>query len=342
MDNQIKKTLYIKIEELKEERAKIEQIAAIVRKGGILAFPTETVFGIGVNAFNEEAVKQLFKIKKRAKEKSLTYYLYSHKEAGSIVKYIPRFAHLLMEKFCPGPLTLVFKKSSNVPDIITGGSTKVGIRIPKNNIILKILKMLNVPFVGTSANLSGRPSAVLPRHVLADLGGKIDVLVEGGDDPLGIESTVLDATSFPPRILRPGFISADSIKQVIGRAPMLSESRGAFNYSQYNPKAKIYLLTGNSAKFSAKLQEISKEFNPSRSQFYLTEETAGAFKGAIPVKIFGSQKDLKPIAAKLFDVLREIEDLEKDIIIIEGVDTSGLGSSITDRLFSASDKIIKA
>lgn len=343
MIEKIKKTHYIKIENPKDERDKIEEVASLIRKGEIIAFPTETVFGVGVNALNEEAVKRLFKIKKRAKEKSLTYYFPSFKEAGNFVEYVPRFAHLLMEKFLPGPLTLVFKKSSRVPDFITGGSPKVGIRIPKNRVILNVLRHLNIPFVGTSANLSGRPPAVCPHHVLADLGGKIDAVVDGGGEAFGIDSTVLDVTSFPPRILRLGFISADNIAEVIGRQPILSENSGIFNYNRYNPQAKIFLLSGQPQNFAKKIEEISSGIDLNKSLFVLTEETYKALnRSTLPAKIIGSQKNVEAIAQSLFNTLREIEEIEKDIIVLEGVESSGAGAPLMDRLFSVADKIIKA
>lgn len=190
--------------------------AEILRKGGLVAFPTETVYGLGANALNEDAVKNIFKAKGRPSDNPLIVHIADYDALNELVTEIPEKAKVLMDKFWPGPLTLVFKKSEKVPETVSGGLDTVAIRMPKKPVALELIKLSGVPVAAPSANTSGKPSPTKAQYVVDDMSGKIDAIIDGGNCEVGLESTVLDITGDVPKLLRPGGVTFEQLTEVLG------------------------------------------------------------------------------------------------------------------------------
>ncbi|MDI6703866.1 MAG: L-threonylcarbamoyladenylate synthase [bacterium] len=206
----------IKIDSINPELEKIKIAAGIIKSSGLVAFPTDTVYGLGANALNERAVSKIFEVKRRPAYSPLILFIYKKEDLRNFVEEVPAQADLLIERFWPGALTLVFKKSGILSEPLTCGSAKIGIRIPNNKVVLSLIKEIDVPLATTSANIHGNPSPTEAHEVLHDLEGKIDLILDGGKTTLGIESTVLDVTTLPPIILREGSISKRELEKVLG------------------------------------------------------------------------------------------------------------------------------
>ncbi len=195
----------------------IEEAVKLIKEGKLIAFPTETVYGLGADALNEEAVKRIFEIKGRPLDKPLSIIIGRKEELRQCVQEIPKSAQVLIERFWPGPLTLIFRASPLIPDIMMGENNTIGIRMPDCRIALEIVKASGVPLACPSANLSGRSSPTKAEEVIKDLGERIDLILDGGETKVGVESTVLDLTTSPPTILREGAFKREEIEEVIGK-----------------------------------------------------------------------------------------------------------------------------
>jgi L-threonylcarbamoyladenylate synthase len=198
-----------------------------------------------------------------------------------------------------------------------------------------------MPVVATSANISGRPPAVNGQTVLDELKDEIDMVIEGIEEPYGIESTILDVSMFPPRILRLGFISPDEIASVIGKQPIFSDNTGNISYSRFNPTSEIYVYSGEPQKIQAKIDFLTKEFPSKKILLVLLEETAKNINTVHPKKIYGSRSGIDKIASTLYETIRELENTKEEIIFIEGVPQTGIGLTIMNRFFAISDRTIR-
>ena len=233
----------------------LDQAAEVLRSGGLVAFPTETVYGLGANALDEEAVKSIYRAKGRPSDNPLIVHIADTAAVKDLTDSIPGTAQALMDAFWPGPLTLVMPRSSLVPDIVTAGLDTVAVRMPSHPIASALIKKAGVPVAAPSANSSGRPSPTLARHVIEDMMGKIDVIIDGGNAEVGVESTVLDITVDPPVILRPGGVTLEQLRHVLGnvisdQTPGISDMAGTpkspgMKYRHYSPKATMLLIQGD-------------------------------------------------------------------------------------------------
>lgn len=340
----MKKMQYFKIKTIKEE-SKINNIAKMLKDGAIVAMPTETVYGLFVNALDKEAVGRLFEIKERSLQKALTYHVSSIKDIKNLASIVPAYSEVLIEKLLPGPLMLLFKKQSRVPDNITGNSKKVGVRMPNNDITLEILKKVGVPVVASSANISGGISSTKPEHVMASFSGEvqqIDAIVDTDSLPLGIESTILDVSTRQPRILRMGFISIDQISDLIKIRPALSaNSEKEAGFPAFAPEGKVMLVEGYTRAIIPKIKELLEQNKDKKILLVLTNETAAQFDHKNIIKM-GSITSFEEIAQNLFSVLRTIEIKEADLIIIEGILPANIGAVVMDKLRKAANEIIYA
>ncbi|SDJ88312.1 L-threonylcarbamoyladenylate synthase [Natronincola ferrireducens] len=327
-----------------EEKA-LEGLAEILRRGGTVAFPTETVYGLGANALDIEAVKKIFQAKGRPSDNPLIVHVARIEDIQPLVKDIPLQARRVMERFWPGPLTIVLEKTEGVPLAITGGLDTVAIRIPAHPIAQRLIQMAGVPVAAPSANLSGKPSPTRGEHVVKDLRGKVDAIIMGGSCDVGVESTVLDVTGEVPTILRPGGITKEMLLEVLervevdpglkGEEDIIPKSPG-MKYTHYAPEAEVYILKGQEEKVHHKIQELVSRYKAEgkRVGIICFDEDHDEYRGEI-VKSMGSRGELKTVAANLFKVLREFDETEVDIILAEAVEEIDLGEAIMNRLTKA-------
>lgn len=344
----MKKTILLKVNPYRPELKKIRIAANIIRKGGLVAFPTETVYGLGADALNPKAVLGLFEAKKRPLDNPPIIHVDNFSQIKKLSKMIPNRAKLLMDEFWPGPLTLIFQRSENVPIASTAGLDTVAIRMPKHNVALALIKISKCPIAAPSANLSGKPSPTLAKHVFNDLDGRIDAILDGGSTRIGVESTVVNFTSYPPEVLRPGGISIEELQRIINDIKIhplvLADKKMAVDkilspgmkHKHYAPKAGVVLVEGSVSSVVKKITELANyhKLKELKVGILATQETID-FYNADVVMSLGSRFNLGVIAKNLFSLLREFDDENVDVIIAEGIPNEGLGLAVMNRLRKA-------
>ncbi len=325
--------------------------AKILAEGGLVAFPTETVYGLGANALKPEAVMKIFEAKGRPSDNPLILHVAKREDVDKLVRSLPRQAEILMERFWPGPLTLIMPKSHHVPHVVSAGLDTVGIRMPDHTVALTLLGESGVPVAAPSANISGRPSPTTGDHVIRDMMGKIDVIIDSGPTGVGVESTVLDLTAYPPLILRPGGITLEALKEVLdevkiyeGEGVAVPKSPG-MKYRHYAPAANVIVVEGSGEAIPAEIQSIASRLTREGKKIGImaTYENIPFYDGKYFLKVMGSRGDLSTIAANLFSLLRLFDDEGVDFILVEGVPQRGLGFAIMNRLKrAAGGKVLQA
>lgn len=345
------KTLIVEIkEDFKDEDIEkaLDKAAKVLNNGGLVAFPTETVYGLGGNALDRNASKKIYQAKGRPSDNPLIIHIANHADIERIAKNIPKSAYSLINKFWPGPLTIILNKKEIVPSETTGGLDTVAIRMPDNKIARKMIEISKVFVAAPSANTSGRPSPTKAKHVIDDMMGKIDMIIDGGNSTLGLESTIIDFTEEVPTILRPGFITADQIRNVIGKINVdpaveslvvdcnLKAKAPGMKYKHYAPKGELIIYQGTQDKVIKNIMELAnKKIAEGKTVGIIcTEETKDKYNCAI-IKVIGSRKDEKTIASRLYSILREFDDINTDIIITENFSDNDLGQAIMNRLLKA-------
>ncbi|MGB9675567.1 MAG: L-threonylcarbamoyladenylate synthase [Candidatus Bathyarchaeales archaeon] len=352
----MKKTLVLKVNSKKPELGEIRIAADIIKKGGLVAFPTETVYGLGADALNPKAVLTLFEAKKRPLDNPPIVHVGKIEEVYRLAKHVPQKAKTLMERFWPGPLTLIFECSEMVPSVTVAGLDTIAIRMPRHNVALALLRESNCPIAAPSANLAGKPSPTSAEHVLEDLDGRIDAVLDAGPTNIGVESTVLDLTSSPPQILRPGGTPYEDLKRVLGTVEIhpvaiadkevqVEKVRSpGLKHKHYAPKAEVVVVEGEVQAMVKKAKELAEQYAQKglKVGVLATDETSANYEGYV-VKSLGSRGDLATIAKNLFRLLREFDVEEVDVIIAEGVPLQGLGLAVMNRLRKAAGyRIVKA
>lgn len=309
------------MELLRPVRNELKRAVEILRKGGIVAFPTETVYGLGCDAFNEEAVERLYEIKRRPKNKPLIVGVGRIEDIYEIAE-VNEVAEKLIKAFFPGSLTLLLK-NKKVPPIVTANSDKVAVRMPAHEIPLTLSKELGRPIVVPSANISGRPSPTKVEHVLADFGDKIDAVIVG-DCKIGIESTILDVTVSPPRLIRPGAVSTEELKKFVELVP--SED----TFGQYELSADVYVFVGE------RVEEAIKSFLEREKNAVVI-----AKKNVYGVRVIELGDSLESYALNLFDALRKAESMGAKVILVEGVEEKGIGEAVMHRLYRSAKNVFR-
>ncbi|MBZ2174935.1 threonylcarbamoyl-AMP synthase [Schnuerera sp. xch1] len=340
-------TKIVKVNNINSERKLIMEGAKYIKEGKLVVFPTETVYGLGANGLDEEAVLKIFHAKGRPQDNPLILHVSSMKEVKSLVKSISTEAERLMEKYWPGPLTMLFQRSDAIPDIITAGLDTVAIRMPNNSIALKLIEMSGVPIAAPSANTSGKPSPTSVQHVIEDLYGKVDMIIDGGATGVGLESTVLDLTGNIPMILRPGGITLEDLQYIIPNVEfdlsiikdnenIIPKSPGQ-KYRHYAPKADMIVFTGEVDNIVNTIKEKSNELTKQGKSVGImaTDETKDRYDEEIVISV-GSRKNKETIAHNLFNAIRLFDKKNVDIILSEGVELSHIGIAIMNRLKKAS------
>lgn len=339
-------TKVLKVHRENPEKETIKEAAKIIKEGGTVAFPTETVYGLGANCFDEEAIDKIFLAKGRPQDNPLILHVSNVEQVYTLVESVSERAKMLMERFWPGPLTLIFNKSEKVSKKVTGGLSTVAIRMPNHKVALSLIEESGVPIAAPSANLSGRPSPTEASHVIEDLFGKIDMIIDGGRVNIGVESTVLDISVEIPTILRPGRVTIEDLLQVFPKveydpsiikddAKIIPKSPGQ-KYKHYAPKAKMIGFIGEIEDVVSTISSYTSEYinEGKKVGIMATEETRDRYPEGT-VLVVGSREKKETIARDLFKVLREFDELGVDIILGEGVDTLGIGRAIMNRMKKA-------
>lgn len=344
-------TRVIKINKDNIEKKLIQEAANIIKNGGLVAFPTETVYGLGANGLDENAVRKIFKAKGRPQDNPLILHIHSMEQIKELVREIPDLSIKVMGEFWPGPLTILFKRSSKVPDIITAGLDTVALRMPKNDIALGIIKASNCPIAAPSANTSGRPSPTSSDHVIQDLMGKADMIIDGGITGIGLESTVLDLSGDIPMILRPGGVTLEDLRRVIPdvvedssimKSNIIPKSPGQ-KYRHYAPNAEMIVFSGSVDNMVANIIKRTGEYMDKGKTVGImaTDETENLYKDGLIISL-GSRDNNESIAHNLFKTIRLFDQANVDVILGEGVDLPDLGMAIMNRMMkAASGKVIK-
>ncbi|MDK2915338.1 MAG: L-threonylcarbamoyladenylate synthase [Thermococcaceae archaeon] len=330
-------TIIINMRDGVDER-KIRVAGRLILEGKLVAFPTETVYGLGADALNENAVRRIFEAKGRPPDNPLIIHIADLKDLKKVAASIPREAEMLAKKFWPGPLTLVLPKSEKVPYVTTGGLDTVAVRMPAHPVALALIRA-STPVAAPSANISGRPSPTLAEHVVDDFYGKIEAIIDGGPTWVGVESTVLDLTSERPTLLRPGGLPLEEIERVIGEVEVHPAVKGkkvdlakapGMKYRHYSPKTPVVVVEGNPEKRLEKIRELVEE---RRSQGLRVGVMATARVDADEFYFLGSTPE--EVARNLFKALRTLDKSGVDVIIAEGIEEEGLGLAVMNRLRKA-------
>jgi len=345
----MKQTLLLKVDPENPDPTKIQIAVQIIQRGGLVAFPTETVYGLGADALNSEAVLALFEAKKRPLDNPPIVHIADANEVYKLAQEVPKKAELIMKEFWPGPLTLVFKRSSIIPTVTVAGLDTVAIRMPKHIVALALIKQSGRSIAAPSANLAGKPSPTTAKHVYEDLNGRIDAILDGGPTRIGVESTVLDLSVDPPIVLRPGGTTFEALKQVLGNVklhpfveaekelPLEKIRSPGMKHRHYAPKADVILVEGSVSAITSKIQEIADSYSLKGAKVGIlaTDETKKTYKADVVLSL-GSRLNLAIVAQNLFRLLREVDAQNVDVILAEGVTSEGMGLAVMNRLRKAS------
>lgn len=319
------KTEILKIRNKNPEISKIRKAAKIIKNGGIVIFPTETVYGIGADALNPEAVKKIFKIKNRPSSIPLTVHIAELEILYSIVEEVPDIVEKLVRKFWPGPLTIILKKKKIIPDIVTGYLPTVGIRMPSNEIALSLIKEAKTPVAAPSANIFSHISGISPEDVIEEFSGKVDLIIDGGTPEFGIESTVLDLTKKPAKILRPGALTKEELEKYL--EVKISKNPKKYKVSSSEKTFLILVKDGSPEK----VLKILEKYKNRKVGILTYEENKKNYEN-FNYKVVGSKKNYRECAKNIYKILREFAREKYEVIIAEGIKEEGFGLSIMDRL----------
>lgn len=341
-------TQMIKMEENNIDNAALQAAGRVIRNGGLVAFPTETVYGLGGNALDPKASEKIYAAKGRPSDNPLIVHIYRMEDLYEIAAYVSDDAKKLADKFWPGPLTMIFNKKDIVPAETTGGLDTVAVRMPDNRIAAEFIKASGGFVAAPSANLSGRPSPTTAGHVTEDMNGRIDMIIDGGASVIGLESTIVDMTGSVPVILRPGYISGEMVREALGAVDYdpavfgeqtegLKPKAPGMKYRHYAPKGELTVVKGDRDAVVGYMKEnLAKALKQGRRVGIIaTDETMGNYKDATLLVSVGARDDEDSIARHLYAVLRECDDKDIDIIYSEDFDTPRMGQAIMNRLIKA-------
>lgn len=326
--------------EIHTSNPQIQEAALWVNKGEVVAFPTETVYGLGANALSDQAIAKIYEAKGRPSDNPLIVHIANINQLKKLIKEIPASAQKLIDAFWPGPLTIIFESNSAVSSKVTAGLETVAIRMPDHPVALALIEAADVPVAAPSANLSGKPSPTKADHVLHDLNGRIAGVLDGGATGVGLESTVIDCTCTPPMILRPGGVTQEEVEAVIGPVAVdkaLVEKDQApkspgMKYTHYAPKAPLVIVEGSKAFLQSLVDE--QQQNGKKVGVLATEESKQDYNADVIISC-GYRVDLKTIAHNLYDSLRTFDEEKIDIIFSENFPKIGVGEAVMNRLSKA-------
>jgi L-threonylcarbamoyladenylate synthase len=353
---QMKQTVMLRVDAQQPNINEIRVAAEIIRKGGLVAFPTETVYGLGADALNPDAVLKLFKAKNRPLDNPPIIHVANVSDVYRLVKQVPPKADKLMKTFWPGPLTLVFKRLATVPDVTVAGLGTIAVRMPQHPVAIALIRESQRPIAAPSANIAGKPSPTSAKHVFDDLNGRINAILDAGPTRIGVESTVLDLSVKPPLVLRPGGTPLEALRQALGNVklhpfataekevPVEKARSPGMKHKHYAPNAQVIVVEGAIPAVLTKVKELVESYKQKgvKVGILATDETLAAYETDV-VKSLGSRFNLAFVARNLFRLLREFDAEGVDVIIAEGVPTEELGLAVMNRLRKASGyNIVKA
>ena len=336
-------TIISKIDINNIDKNEIKKQSKLLSEGKTVIFPTETVYGLGANALDEDAVKKIYEAKGRPSDNPLIVHIYDKEEVYNLAENINEKAKTIMDKFWPGPITIILNKKDIVPYRTSGGLETVAIRMPSHLIAREIIKEAGVPIAAPSANISGRPSPTKADHVYEEMNGRVSGIVLGGDCNFGLESTVLDVTTENPMILRPGSITKEDLEKVIGEVsidPSLERKEDnkkakapGMKYTHYSPDADVYIVSGNIEDTISRINSLVVDNNKKglKTGVMCLEQNKNSYKGE--VVSLGSTLD--EVGSNLFDVLRQMDKMNIDIVYSEEFPRDGVGQAIMNRLLKS-------
>lgn len=334
------KTTIIKV--ARDHPEGLEPAAQVLRDGGLVAFPTETVYGLGAVCTKETALLNIFAVKGRPADNPLILHIYHLDQLGQIVNSISPAARKLIKRYWPGPLTLIFPKRPEVSSVVTAGLDTVAVRMPSDPVARELLRLTNIPVAAPSANLSGKPSPTLGEHVINDLAGKIEVIIDSGPCPAGVESTVLSLSGAAPVILRPGVITREEMEKVLGEPILLAKpgdndrpQAPGMKYRHYAPEAPVTLYEGEPEKIVREINQRLAEMQSVKKVVILgTTENIGRYRNKWVLDMGPSERP-EIIAGRIYQLLRFCDRLQADQIFIEGIADRGVGTAVLNRLRKA-------
>lgn len=332
-------TILLKVTSPDDE--KLKKAGSILKNGGLVAIPTETVYGLAANALDGEAVKKIYQAKGRPSDNPLIVHISDLSQWKELVRDIPEKAMKLAEKFWPGPLTIILSKSELVPDEVSGKLDTVAVRMPSNEIARAIIEKAGVPLAAPSANTSGKPSPTNAKYVHFDLDGKIDMIVDGGDCDVGVESTVITLATDTPKLLRPGAVTPEMLESVLGEieidgavydklAEDVAPSSPGMKYKHYSPKAKVIIVKGEIDSFKKFVTE-----NADESTAVLCFEEDKENLRAFQIITYGKESDSFSQANRIFEALREVDEVGAKTVYARFPEMSGMGLAVFNRLVRA-------
>lgn len=341
-------TIIAKTNELNND-VLIKQAGEIIKAGGLVAFPTETVYGLGGDALNPDSSKKIYAAKGRPSDNPLIVHIAEIGALDKIVSEIPEAAKKLAKEYWPGPLTMVMKKSDAVPYQTTGGLDTVAIRMPVHKTALEFIEAAGGYVAAPSANLSGKPSPTCAKYVIQDMDGRIDMIIDGGDAGIGLESTIVDLTGDVPMLLRPGYITIEQLREVLGevdidRTIMDGNCKDrpkapGMRYRHYAPKGSLTIIQGDAGKVVDYINTHARDAYAEGKKVGIiaTDEAISAYDvtNIHSIKSIGSRHDESTIAHRLYTILREFDDEDIEVIYSESFDVTGIGQAIMNRLLKA-------
>lgn len=339
-------TKVIRMDEQHIDREILRQAGKIIKSGGLVAFPTETVYGLGGDALNPASSRKIYEAKGRPSDNPLIVHIADIEALEPIVKEIPENARRLAESFWPGPLTMILPKSDLVPYETTGGLDTVAVRMPVHKVAREFIREAGGYVAAPSANLSGRPSPTVAKYVAEDMDGRIEMIIDGGDVEIGLESTIIDLTVPEPMILRPGYITRKMLEDVLFRVQedctlMRADSGQApkapgMKYRHYAPKGELTIIAGaQDAVITYINGQLDKQRHTGKKTGVIgTDQTINRYHADV-CKSAGNRENESTIAKELYRILREFDDESVEIIYSEAFDTSGIGQAIMNRLLKA-------
>lgn len=339
-------TKVVRIDEQHMDDTLIREAGEIIKAGGLVAFPTETVYGLGGDALNPASSKKIYEAKGRPSDNPLIVHIASMDALSAIVRKVPETAKKLAGAFWPGPLTMIMEKSETVPKETTGGLDTVAVRMPSHPAAMAFIRAAGGYVAAPSANRSGRPSPTVAGYVVEDMDGRIEMILDGGDVELGLESTIIDLTVEPPVILRPGFVTKEDLAEVLGQieqdATLFSDGSGqapkapGMKYRHYAPRGELVIVRGSSESVTAYINaglERGREENK-KTGVISTDETVESYNADVPRSV-GKRTDVNAVARALYRILREFDDEGVELIYSESFDGGGVSQAVMNRLLKA-------